>query len=462
MATINNNYVAAIDLGTTKVVTLVAQRTAEGRLEIIGLSTTPSQGIVKGAIVNLEDTARAISKTVAEVEAQTGLKLCSVYVGIAGQNIRVFNTYGSVVVNSDDGLVHEEHLEQLKREMYMVPVEPGESILHVLPLNYSVNNHSSDRPVGMIGSRLEGNFHIVVGRTIESKTIEQCLQRCNLQVAGIVLEPLASGEAVLTDEEKELGVALVDIGGGTTDLAIYHDHKVRYTAVVPFGGNNITNDIREGCHQLLNSTAERLKVEHGTTFPAAIANEQIITIPGINGREPIEISNKQLAGIIHARMDEILDLIMYKIKEDSGYADKLGAGIVVTGGGALLQHLPQLINFKSGHDVRIGHPLVNLAPNTRSEYRVPQHSTVLGLVQMALDDQQYGMVLQQTAEAQPAESPKAEPQAVEAEAPVAVEAAPKPQRMGLKSKLKNFFGSGMKAISDGADNFFGSEEEDTM
>lgn len=452
MATKNSNYVAAIDLGTTKVVTLVAQRTKDGKLEIVGLSSTPSQGIVKGAIENLDDTSAAIKKTVAEVEAQTGLKICSVYVGIAGQNIRVFNTYGSVVVESDDNLVHEEHLEQLKREMQMVPVEPGESVLHVLPLNYSVDNKPGVRPVGMLGRRLEGNFHIVVGRTIEAKKIEQCLQRCGLEVAGIVLEPLASGEAVLTEEEKEIGVALMDIGGGTTDLAFYHEGRVRYTDVVPYGGNNITLDIREGC-MLLHAIAEKLKVEHGSTFPDAITNEQIITIPGINGREPIEVSNKQLAGIIEARMSEILSDVN-KIKDASGYADKLGAGVVVTGGGALLQHLPQFLNFNMGYGVRIARPLVHLAPNTPAEYRMPQYSTVLGLVQMALNDQQHGMVLEREAEAPAAQQPMVE------EVAVVEEAAPRPQRKNMLSKLKEMFSSAQKAINSGADNFFG--DDDTM
>jgi cell division protein FtsA len=379
----SNEYVAAIDLGTTKVVTLVGKKTPNGKLQIVGLSTTESTGIKKGMIQNIEDTVKAIEKTVSEVKVETGIDFKSVYVGIAGQHIRSIKNRGYINLESDEVEISQKDIDRLINDMHRIPVEAGETILHVLPLEYFIDNESVDKPVGMVGRRLEANFHIVIGKTSSAKHIEKCVNRVGLNVNELVLEPLASGESVLTADEREAGVALVDIGGGTTDLAIYYEGNVRHTAVIPFGGNIITQDIKDGCSILLKQ-ADLLKEKFGCALSDIAPDNKIITIPGISGREPKEISVKNLAGIIQARMEEILDFVAYEINL-SGYANKLSAGVVITGGGALLKHLPQLIRFKTGLDVRIGYPVEQLSSDSLEDFNQPQLSTALGLVLLGLD-----------------------------------------------------------------------------
>lgn len=383
MAHTQNDYVAAIDLGTTKVVTVVARKTPSGALQIVGLSTTVSNGIKKGMIQNIEDTTRAIELTVRDVKAKTGIDFNSVYVGIAGENIRSVKVRGGITIKSDDEEVRESDVQHLLSEMHHISMDVGESILHVLPLDYFVDDEIVSKPVGMLGRRLNGNFHIVIGKTVSASIIERCVERCGLKVNDIALEPLASAEAVLTEDEKEAGVALVDIGGGTTDLAIYHGGNVRHTAVVVFGGDNITADIRKGC-DTLNKYAEELKVRYGSALVDVESTDTIISIPGINGREPKEVTKSKLAGIIQARILEIFTFVNFQI-EMSGYGDKLGAGIVITGGGALLQDLTHFVRLNTGYDVRIGYPREWLCPESLENYNLPQYSTAIGLVKMALD-----------------------------------------------------------------------------
>lgn len=378
-----SEYVAAIDLGTTKVVTLVGKKTANGKLQIVGLSTTESTGIKKGMIQNIEDTVKAIEKTVTEVKTEAGIDFKSVYVGIAGQHIRSIKNRGYINLESDEVEISQKDIDRLISDMHRIPVEAGETILHVLPLEYFIDNEAVDKPVGMVGRRLEANFHIVIGKTSSAKHIEKCVNRVGLNVNELILEPLASAESVLTDDEREAGVALVDIGGGTTDLAIYYNGNVRHTAVIPFGGNIITQDIKDGCSILLKQ-ADLLKEKFGCALSDIAPDNKIITIPGISGREPKEISVKNLAGIIQARMEEILDFVAYEINL-SGYASKLSAGMVITGGGALLKHLPQLIRFKTGYDVRIGYPVEQLSSDSLEDFNQPQLSTALGLVIIGLE-----------------------------------------------------------------------------
>lgn len=380
-----NNYVAAIDLGTTKVVTLVGKPNDNGKLEVIGLSSTESTGIKKGMIQNIEETVKAIEKTVTEVKKQTGINFNSVYVGIAGQHIRSIKHSGYSLIDTEVGEVSNEDIANLTREMYRVPVEPGETILHVLPLDYYIDNELVDnhKPVGMIGQKIEANFHIVIGKTASAKHIEKCVERAGLKVIDLILEPIASSEAVLTDDEREAGVALVDIGGGTTDLAVFHNGNIRHTAVIPLGGNIITQDIKEGYSMLLKQ-ANSLKERFGSALTDIASDNKIITIPGISGRERKEIAVKSLAGIIQARMEEILDFVLYEISL-SGYSEKLGAGIVITGGGSLLQHLPQLIKFHTGYDVRMGLPTERLSAESLEKYSLPQLSTGIGLGLVGLD-----------------------------------------------------------------------------
>ena len=371
--------VGAVDIGTTKIVTIIGKKNDSGRLEILSMAKTESKGVKRGVVQNIEETVAAIFKTVQEAELKAGIKLNEVFVGIAGQHIRSIKNRGYINRDSYEDEITREDIKALENDMRKIPIDVGEEIIHVIPQSYIVDNETGVKyPVGMSGKRLEANFHIVIAQIASAKNIEKCVNRVGLKVRNLILEPLASAEAVLTDDEKEAGVALVDIGGGTTDIAVYYDDIIRHTAVIPFGGNVITKDIKEGC-AILQRQAELLKVQFGSALGEMADEDKVVSIPGIAGRDPKEISFKSLAFIIQSRMEEILDAVTFEI-ENSGYMDKLSAGIVITGGGALLKHLPQLVKFKTGMDVRIGYPNEHLAANTTAEINQPLFSTATGLV----------------------------------------------------------------------------------
>ncbi|NHB68339.1 cell division protein FtsA [Perlabentimonas gracilis] len=374
-----NEYVAAIDLGTTKVVTIIGKKSPNGKLQVVSHSKAQSTGIKRGMVLNIEETVASIQRTVEDVQMKSGIIFNDVYVGIAGQHIRSVKNRGSINLTAADEIITLENVNDLIEDMYKLPTDIGEEILHVLPQSFIVDNEGGIKnPIGMSGKRLEANFHIVIGQTASAKNIEKCVNRVDLVVNELILEPIASAEAVLTEDEKEAGVVLVDVGGGTTDVAVYFDGIIRHTAVIPFGGNVITNDIKEGCSILLRQ-AEQLKVQFGSALGDIAPEDKIVTIPGISGREPKEISFKSLAYIIQSRMEEIIDYVAFEI-ENSGYADKLSAGIVLTGGGALLRHLSQLVKFKTGFDVRIGYPNEHLTSDADEEINSPTYSTSIGLV----------------------------------------------------------------------------------
>jgi cell division protein FtsA len=374
-----NNYVAAIDIGTTKIVSLIGQVNEAGKLEILGLSKTVSKGVKRGVVLNIEETVSAIRQTVEEAQKQAGVEFSDVFVGIAGQHIKSIKNRGYINLGSDRDEIFQKDIDALIVDMYKIPIDLGEEIIHVLPQNFIVDNETGVKnPVGMSGHRLEANFHIVIGQIASAKNIEKCVNRVGLRVNQLILEPLASSAAVLTDDEKEAGVALIDIGGGTTDVAVFYDDSIRHTAVIPFGGNVITKDIKEGC-KILQRQAEALKTQFGSALGDLAPEDKVVTIPGINGREPKEISFKNLAYIIQLRMEEIIDAVMFEI-ENSGCLDKLSAGIVLTGGGALLKHIAQLVRFHTGMDVRIGYPNEYLAGNKNDEINQPQYATSIGLL----------------------------------------------------------------------------------
>ncbi|MGC9341818.1 MAG: cell division protein FtsA [Bacteroidales bacterium] len=371
--------VAAVDIGTTKIVAIVGRINENKRLEVLGMAKTASKGVKRGVVLNIEETVNAIEATVNEAKAMSKVNFTDVFVGIAGQHIKSIRNRGYINRDSYEDEITKDDINRLVEDMKKIPVDVGEEIIHVLPQNFIVDNETGIKsPVGMSGKRLEANFHIVVGQIASAKNIEKCINRVDLNVKQLILEPLASSEAVLTDDEKEAGVALVDIGGGTTDVAVYYDDIIRHTAVIPFGGNVVTRDIKEGC-SILQRQAESLKMQFGSALGDLAKDDKVVTIPGISGREPKEISFKSLAYIIQSRMEEIIDAIMFEI-ENSGYMDKLSAGIVLTGGGALLRHLPQLVKFKTGMDVRIGYPNEKLASESQGEVNQPMYSTSVGLL----------------------------------------------------------------------------------
>lgn len=372
-------HIAAIDIGTTKIVAIVGKLNENGKLEILGMSKTASTGVKRGVVLNIEETVNAIRLTVDEVQKQSGIRLSDVFVGIAGQHIKSVKNRGYLNLGPNRDEITKADINALIADMQKIPIDLGEEIIHVLPQNYIVDHETGIKnPVGMSGRRLEANFHIVVGEIASAKNIEKCVNRVGLRVNQMILEPLASSAAVLTSDEKEAGVALVDIGGGTTDVAVYFDDAIRHTAVIPFGGNVVTSDIKEGC-SILTRQAEALKTQFGSALGDLAPEDKVVTIPGISGREPKEISFKSLAYIIQSRMEEIIDAIMFEL-ENSGCLEKLSAGIVITGGGAMLKHLPQLVKFRTGMDVRVGFPNEYLASNSLAEINQPMYATSVGLL----------------------------------------------------------------------------------
>ncbi|MFO7370565.1 MAG: cell division protein FtsA [Bacteroidales bacterium] len=374
-----NNILAAIDIGTTKIVTIAGRMNEAGKLEIIGMSKTPSKGVKRGVVLNIEEAVSAIRYTVEEVQKQIGFQIREAYVGIAGQHISSLQNRGYILRDSYEEEITREDTEKLLAEMFKISIQPGEEIIHVIPQSYVVDNETGVKnPIGMFGKRLEGNYHIVIGQTSSARTIERCVNRCGIKVKQMILEPLASAAAVLTEDEIEAGVALVDIGGGTTDIAVYDDDIIKHTAVIPFGGNVITKDIMEGC-SILNKHAELLKIQYGSALGDLAEEGKVVAVPGISGREPKEVSLRSLAYIIQSRMEEIIDAIVYQL-EGSDCMEKLTAGIVITGGGSQLRHLPQLFKFHTGFDVRIGKPEVLVSREALKEVNHPMYSTSVGLL----------------------------------------------------------------------------------
>lgn len=438
-------YVAAIDIGTTKIVAIVGKKNENGKIEILGLSKALSKGVKRGVVLNIEDTVEAITTTVNDVQQRSGILFSEVFVGIAGQHIKSMKNRGYILRDSWEDEIRKEEVFRLIEDMHKIHIDIGEEIIHVIPQNFIVDNETGVKsPIGMCGRRLEANFHIVVGQIAAAKNIEKCIRKSGMTVKDMILEPLASSDAVLTDDEREAGVVLVDIGGGTTDVAVFYDNIIRHTAVIPFGGNVITKDIKEGC-QILQRHAEALKTQYGSALGDIAPDDKVVSIPGIAGREPKEISFKSLAYIIQSRMEEIIDAVNFEI-QNSGYADKLAAGVVITGGGSMLKHLPQLMKFKTAMDVRIGVPNEHLGGNSKNEINQPMYATAVGLIMKGFEyldtyrKEFNAGSSQEFVKPKPAvnpRSPKPEPMAMEEEEnPAADEVLQQDERIPITEKIK--------------------------
>lgn len=378
-----------LDIGTTKIVAMLGTKNEYGKLEIVGVGKSKSQGVHRGVVNNITQTIQSIQAAAQEAEAISGKKITSVVVGIAGQHIRSLHHSDYITRTNADEVIDEADIERLKNQVFKLVMLPGEEIIHVLPQEYKVDGQAEIKePIGMYGGRLEANFHVVVGQVSSIRNIARCVKSAGLDFGGITLEPLASADAVLSQEEKEAGVALIDIGGGTTDLAIFKDGIIRHTAVIPFGGNVITEDIKEGC-SIIEKQAELLKIKFGSAWPGENKDNEIVSIPGLRGRDPKEITLKNLSKIIHARVTEIIEQVYAEIK-NYGYEEqkkKLIAGIVLTGGGSQLKHLKQLVEYITGMDTRIGYPNEHLAGDTDKATASPLFATAVGLVMNAAETQ---------------------------------------------------------------------------
>ncbi len=379
----DSNLIAALDIGTTKIVAVVGQKDDNGMLQIVGIEKVPSTGVKRGVILNIEETVGAIKDLVFQLESKYDVKLNDVYVGVAGQHIKSMQNNGYRYIENNFEITQFD-VDQLFKENYRMPMEAGEKILHVYPQDYVVDNEAGVKnPIGMSGRKLGGNYHIVLGRVASVNNIEKCISRAGLKLNEMILEPMASSRSVLTSEEKEAGVVLVDIGGGTTDVAIFYDGVIKHTAVIPLGGNVVTSDVKEGCG-VLQKQAESLKTQFGSALGDLAQEDMVVTIPGMEGWESKEISFKSLAYIIQARMEEIVDYVLFQI-ESSGLYEKLGAGIVITGGGAQLKNLAELISYRTGLEVRIGVPNKYIDSHIE-ESAMPVFSTGIGLLLMAMDN----------------------------------------------------------------------------
>lgn len=375
----NEKIVVGLDIGTTKICAIVGRKNEYGKLEVLGLGKAESEGVIKGIVTNIDKTVFAIEKAVKEASDMSGIDIGLVNVGIAGQHIRSSIHHGSITRNSQEDEISIEDVNRLTEDMYRIVIPPGSEIIHVMPQDYIVDYEEGIKdPVGMSGVKLEADFHIITAQTSAINNINKCVRRGGLEIEDLILEPLASSLAVLSEEEKEAGVCLIDIGGGTTDIAVFYDNIIRHTAVIPFGGNILTTDIQHGL-QVMAKQAEQLKTRFGKAIAEEASPNEIVSIPGIRNRTAKEISVKNLSSIIQARMEEIIEMAHTEII-NSGYENRLAGGIVITGGGSQLSCLKQLVEYMTGMDTRIGYPNEHLGKSKMEAVKSPMYATAVGLV----------------------------------------------------------------------------------
>lgn len=375
----NDKLIVGLDIGTTKICAIIGRKNEFGKLEVLGMGKAVSDGVDRGIVTNIEKTVHAIQKAVEDCSNMADVDIAEVIVGIAGQHIQSKIMHGSIMRQPSEDEITVEDVQRLSADMHNIVVPPGNSIIHVMPQDYTVDYEGGIKdPVGMAGTRLEADFHIITAQTTAIHNINKCVKKASLESKQLILEPLASSLSVLSDEEKEAGVCLVDIGGGTTDIAIFYENIIRHTAVIPLGGNIITADIKEGC-MLMHNQAELLKTRFGKAIAEEANPNEIVSIPGLRGRHPKEISIRNLASIIQCRMEEIIEIVQNEIMQ-SGYYKKLAGGIVLTGGGAQLQCISQLFEYMTGLDSRIGFPNEHLGKSVIEEVKSPMYATSVGLV----------------------------------------------------------------------------------
>ncbi len=375
----HEKIVVGLDIGTTKICAIVGRKNEFGKLEVLGMGKAESEGVIKGIVVNIDKTVMAIEKAIKEASDIAGINIGVVNVGIAGQHIRSSIHHNSLLRDTKDDEISIEDVSRLTEDMYRMVVPSGSEIIHVMPQDYIVDYEEGIKdPVGMSGVRLEADFHVITAQTSAINNINKCVRRGGLEIDDLILEPLASSLAVLSEEEKEAGVCLIDIGGGTTDIAIFFNNIIRHTAVIPFGGNILTTDIQNGL-QVMSKQAEQLKTRFGKAIAEEASPNEVVSIPGIRNRTAKEISVKNLSSIIQARMEEIIEMAHVEII-NSGYENRLAGGIVITGGGSQLANLKQLVEYMTGMDTRIGYPNEHLGRSKQEIVKSPMYATAVGLV----------------------------------------------------------------------------------
>lgn len=386
---LHERIVVGLDIGTTKVCAIVASIDEQERINILGVGKAKSEGLKRGVVVNIEKTMNAIRTAVEQAERASGKKVHAVNVGIAGDHINSIRSRGAITKSDLSQEISKVDVDRLIEEIKQIKLPPDQQIIHVIPQEFSVDGQDGIvDPIGMSGMRIEADVHIITGMVSAVKNIYRCVEKAGYEVMDIILEPLASSYAVLADEEKEAGVVLVDIGGGTTDVAVFHENTIRHTAVIAIGGQKVTDDVRIGLNILVEQ-AEKLKSNYGESFVDLMEIDDVIEVPGIAGRQAKEISRAVLCNIIQARMQEILEIVEIEIKR-STYAERLSAGIVFTGGGSLVKNLEALSQQVTGMDVKVGYPR-GLAGGLIEEVNSPIYSTAIGLVMHAMHAGHFSM-----------------------------------------------------------------------
>lgn len=382
--------IVGLDIGTTKIAVIAGRKNEYGKLEILGFGRANSNGVKHGQVLNIDETIKAIRAALDNCLASNpGLQLKDVYVGIAGHHIKSLQTRGDIVRQQTEEEITRKEIDQLISDQYKTYIPAGDQIIDVIPQEFTVDNFQNiPNPIGYGGVKVGANFHIITGDKNAIKNINRSVEKAGLVTKDLVLQPLASSAAVMGQEDLEAGVAIVDIGGGTTDLAVFYEGILKHTAVIPFAGENITNDIKTGLG-VLKTQAEQMKVQFGSALANEAKSNAFITIPGLRGMPAKEISVKNLANIIQARMSEILDFVTYHLKQVGLDNRMLNGGVILTGGGSQLKHLIQLTEYVTGLPARIGLPNEHLAPNHIDELARPTYSTCIGLILKGYDDYEH-------------------------------------------------------------------------
>ncbi len=382
--------IVGLDIGTTKIAAIAGRKNEFGKLEILGFGRANSNGVKHGQVLNIDETIKAIRMALDNCYASNpNLSISEVYVGIAGHHIKSLQTRGDIVRQNTEDEITQREIDQLIADQYKTYIPAGDQIIDVIPQEYAVDNFQNIiSPIGYGGVKVGANFHIITGDKNAIKNISRAVEKSGLQTKDLVLQPLASAAAVMGQEDLEAGVAIVDIGGGTTDLAVFYEGILKHTAVIPFGGENITNDIKTGLG-VLKTQAEQMKVQFGSALSNEAKGNAFITIPGLRGMPAKEISVKNLANIIQARMSEIMDFVSYHLKQVGLDNKMLNGGVVLTGGGAQLKHLIQLTEYVTGLNARIGFPTEHLASGQIEELAKPTYSTCIGLILKGYSDYEH-------------------------------------------------------------------------
>jgi cell division protein FtsA len=382
--------IVGLDIGTTKIAVIAGRKNEFGKLEILGFGKANSNGVKHGQVLNIDETIKAIRTALDNCFASNpNLDINDVYVGIAGHHIKSLQTRGDIVRQANDEEISQREIDQLISDQYKTYIPAGDQIIDVIPQEFTVDNFQNiPNPIGYGGVKVGANFHIITGDKNAIRNINRSVEKSGLHTKDLVLQPLASSSAVMAQEDLEAGVAIVDIGGGTTDLAVFYEGILKHTAVIPFAGENITNDIKTGLG-VLKTQAEQMKVQFGSALANEAKGNAYITIPGLRGMPAKEISVKSLANIIQARMSEIMDFVTYHLKQVGLDNKALNGGVVLTGGGSQLKHLIQLTEYATGLPARIGFPNEHLAAGHIEELAKPTYSTCIGLILKGYDDYEH-------------------------------------------------------------------------